>query len=401
MRLITSISLAILFSLVLFTAPDIYAALPGARSETVSGDVFLGGDYIELGISRYGSFGTDQSKPAGFFGTAARTNIGMSADLDGFDTGTDWRMDYFMPGTREERWGVGYTLGETQVTAANAKANGNLTGISDNTVTNQSEGNVLQATSVGTLNSNLKTTQVISFRSSDKFFRNTVTLENVSDSNTLTNVRFMRSFDPDNTVDKAGSYTTRNSIDFTHAAGDGKAVVQANTANNANDPVYLGTGGADGGTRSPIFFYSSDSRARVNHHTSLVPGTVYTASVYDSTNAKGTVADRDAAISIAFDVGTLAPGESQTFVYYTSLDSRDFAEVEQEIQQDEAENAPVVSEPENETTSDSATVSWTTDIAASALIEYGLVPTYGFITEEVNTDPLATEHVITISNLKP
>src|SRR5690606_21449448 len=97
--------------------------------------------------------------------------------------------------------------------------------------------------------------QVISFNSDDKFFKNTVTLKNVSDSSTLESVRFFRSFDPDNTVDQSGSYTTRNSIDFTHAAGDGKAVVQASTANDDNDPVYLGTGGAEGGTRSPIFFY--------------------------------------------------------------------------------------------------------------------------------------------------
>lgn len=84
-------------ALVLITSSvsNVYAVLPAARSATVSGDVFLGGEYIELGISQYGSFGTDQNKPSGFFGTAARNNIGMSSDLDGFDTGTDWRMDFF------------------------------------------------------------------------------------------------------------------------------------------------------------------------------------------------------------------------------------------------------------------------------------------------------------------
>lgn len=56
----------------------------------------------------------------------------------------------------------------------------------------------------------------------------------------------MRSFDPDNTVDQGGDYTTRNYIPFTHQAGDGKAVVVADTGWSDEDPVYL-----INGSRSP------------------------------------------------------------------------------------------------------------------------------------------------------
>jgi hypothetical protein len=114
--------------------------------------VFLGGNFIELGLSQYGSFGTDQNRPAGFFGTASRTTIGMSEDLDGFNVGTDWRTDYFLPGTQEERWGIGYRISGTAFTAANAKRNGNLTQIANTVTTNESEGDLLKATSVGSLN---------------------------------------------------------------------------------------------------------------------------------------------------------------------------------------------------------------------------------------------------------
>lgn len=377
---------------------QVLAALPGPRSSTVSGDVFLGGDYIELGISQYGSFGTDQNKPEGFFGTAARNNIGMSSDLDGFDTGTDWRMDFFMPGTQEERWSVGYKISDVASTASNARRAG-TTNITDNTVTNQSEGSLLKATSVGTFNSNLRITQVISFNAGDKFFKNVVTLENIGSQN-LDSVRYMRSFDPDNTVDKSGSYTTRNSIVYTHLAGDGKAVVKADTSNTDSDPVYVGTGGASGGTRSPIFFYSSDSRARVNYHPSLNPGTVYAPATYDSVNAKGAAETRDGAISITFDVGTLAPAQSESVTYYTSLDNRDFSEVEQQIEEDEAANAPQVGEPNTDTTSSSATVSWATDVAASSQLEYGLTRNLGFSSPETNTSPRVTNHQVTITGLK-
>nr|MBP7967476.1 N-acetylmuramoyl-L-alanine amidase family protein [Candidatus Woesebacteria bacterium] len=231
-------SIVLMFFLFFYSvAFCVNAALPGSHSATVSGDVFLGGDYIELGVSQYGSFGTDQSKPAGFYGTAARSQIGMSSDLDGFDNGTDWRMDFFMPGTQEERWSIGYKIGGSATTAANARRN-STTQITNNTVTNQSSGDLLQATSVGSYGSNLQITQVISFNKGDKFFKNEVTLENISGSNTLDNVRYMRSFDPDNTVDKSGSYTTRNAILYTFANGDGKAVVQADTSNTDADPVY-------------------------------------------------------------------------------------------------------------------------------------------------------------------
>ncbi|MGB5914595.1 MAG: DUF4347 domain-containing protein, partial [Phormidesmis sp.] len=57
-------------------------ALPGAHSETVSGEVFLGGNFIELGIDDDGGFGTEASIPSSFFGTSARSNLGMSVDLD-------------------------------------------------------------------------------------------------------------------------------------------------------------------------------------------------------------------------------------------------------------------------------------------------------------------------------
>lgn len=342
---IPSVAIALFLSLFLFSPS--YAALPNARSAEVSGDVFLGGEYIELGISRYGSFGTDEDKPVGFFGTDLRNNIGMSSDLDGFDTGTDWRMDYFMPGTEEERWSVGYTVGGTRTTASNAKLQGS-TGIANNTVSNQSSGDNLRAVSTGSLNSLIEIKQDITFNKSDKFFKNTVILKNISTETTLDSVRFMRSFDPDNTVDQGGDYETRNTILFTHAAGDGKAVVQADTSNSDTDPVYLGTGGASGGTRSPIVYYSSDTRARVAFHNGLNPGTVYTAAVYDTVQAKGSTVDRDGAISIAFDVGTLAPGESETFTYYTSLDNRDFSEVISEIEQDES---VTVENPTNQTQS--------------------------------------------------
>jgi LysM repeat protein len=393
-----SISL-ICLTLFVFLSTPVYAVLPGARSSTSSGDVFLGGDYIELGISKYGSFGTDASKPASFFGTAARTNIGMSSDLDGFDTGTDWRMDFFMPGTQEERWSIGYKIGGIATTASNARR-ANTTDITDNIVTDESSGENLKATGVGSYNSKLQITQVVTFSKSDKFFKTAVTLKNISASDTLDSVRFMRSFDPDNTVDKGGGYITHNKIVSTHLAGDGKAVVSADTSSSDTDPVYTGTGGASGGTRSPIFFYSTDTRARVSYHPSLNPGTVYTAAVYDSVPAKNSQENRDGAIAIIFDVGTVEPGSSASFNYYTSLDERDFAVVEEQIIQKEAEAAPLITGLVATPSATSAIISWQTNATASSQVEYGLVPEYGFLTAITDTATRVLNHEVTLTNLK-
>lgn len=311
------------------------AALPGARSATdgTSHDVFLGGDYIELGINSSGSFGSASNKPGNFYGTSVRNQIGMSTDFDGFNTGTDYRMDYFMPGSPFEGWSAGYKISGSATKGLNAQRTGteDITGV---TVTDTSSGNTLSANIVGTLGSKLKITQTVTFSSGDRFFKNTIKLENVSAGN-LDSVRYMRIFDPDNTKDRGGLFPTVNSVLYQYDT-DGKAAVQADTSNNNSDPLYTALG-----TRSPILFYSSDSHARVGYGTST---DIYNSSVYDIVPAKGSTHDADEFIFITYDVGTLTPGQSQTVTYYMSLDNRDFSEVLNDIQQDEAPDpTPVAS----------------------------------------------------------
>ena len=80
------------------------------RSETSAGAVFLGNEFIELGIAPNGGFGV-ATKPLGFYGSSGHPGVAMSVDLDGFGTGQDLRIDFFVPGTPEERWSLGVTRG--------------------------------------------------------------------------------------------------------------------------------------------------------------------------------------------------------------------------------------------------------------------------------------------------
>ena len=83
----------------------------GARSETsANGDVFLGGNYIELGISKGGSFGTSTSpKSKTFHPNDTKNRLGMVVDNDGWDVGkAPTTGDFFLPGTPEECYILAY-----------------------------------------------------------------------------------------------------------------------------------------------------------------------------------------------------------------------------------------------------------------------------------------------------
>ena len=156
------------------------------------------------------------------------------------------------------------------------------------------------------------TVKEISLQEDDKLFKNEVTLKNVV-TIPISEVRFMRSHDPDNTRDFGGSAITLNSVERSMAAGDSNSVVSATSA--IGDPYYTEN------KESLIIYATADSRGKVSYGLSgLAPG-VYDSNVWTSPRAKGTSNTADSYISVAFDVGTLAPGESTTFTYYTVLDN--------------------------------------------------------------------------------
>lgn len=90
-----------LFAAALTTATAARAVPPPRHATDGSGNVFLGGQFIELGIAPNGGFGPSAARPGGFFGTPGDSGIGMSADHDGFEVGLNLAIDYFLPGNPE------------------------------------------------------------------------------------------------------------------------------------------------------------------------------------------------------------------------------------------------------------------------------------------------------------
>lgn len=311
----------------LFSSVPARAAASG-RSAIVGNDVFLEGQYISVGISGSGSFGTSGAAPAGFHPTAFYGGeVGLSADQDGFDTGNPpINGDFFLPGSPEERFNVGYKIEGAPSTYSNAEREGQVD-IPRESITNLSHDNILSARWTGVVTNGqqqmMRVTQTVEFKADQKFFKNTIQLDNLS-TVALNSVRYMRNVDPDQDEDLSGTYTTINDV-LAQPPGDKKALVRA------EGPV----------THTPIFYYSSDARARVStfgfsNSDPYDPAAYDAAGVYDGgvyVSALGSVTE-DQAISICADLGTLLPGAHGTFVYYTSLDA-DFENALKEIQGEE------------------------------------------------------------------
>ncbi|MFL2506129.1 MAG: tandem-95 repeat protein [Parasynechococcus sp.] len=285
------------------------ARLP-LRSTLQSGELFLGGDFIELGISDVGSFGTSGAKPSDFYGTIDSSDrIGLSNDADGFGTGDDLRIDFFLPGTPEERWSIGWG-GNAKGSFSALVDNYNIGSLSNTSLINTSTSAQLSGSFAGTVDNTAEVSQTHSFDPTKQFFKTSVTITNVA-SGALADVLFMRSFDPDNTVYKGGSYVTTNKIEKTFAAGDGAAMVSATSSDDSYSDAY--------GSNSTVFFFSNDSRARV------YTGGFSNRNPYDyrAGDDKNKTETADEAIGIVFDIGGLDAGESKTFDYFTSLTTID------------------------------------------------------------------------------
>lgn len=290
------------------------AASSYARSATAGGEVYLGGRFIELGISAWGNFGTVGNKPPGFYG-ANSSSIGMSADHDGYGTGFNLPVDYFLPGAPEERFAVGYQANGTTSTNSNSALNGaqNMA----TTVEDTSSGRTLSAVATSTWSAQgaavMSVRQQISFDAEALWFKNVVTVTNETGSD-WTSARYMRSFDPDNTVSQNGDYSTRNTVIGT-VASDGYAAVKAETY-DPNDPLFLAFG-----SRSPIMFFSMNANA-VASTFGFANEDPYAADAYSAPAARNQAIDADQAITLTWDAGSLKSGASASFEYFTSLDNR-------------------------------------------------------------------------------
>ena len=309
----------------------------GARSESNGyGDVFLGGNYIEVGISKHGSFGTS-SRPtgAGWHPHQSAGGLGLTSDGDGWNVGEQpLTGDFFLPGSPEECWGFSYYCGGTKYEYFIRDRNNSMTGswkvqpsVKDESDVSKGE---LKAVVTGVTTHNVEIKITYSFGVDDKFYNTTVEVNNNSGKE-ISNVRFIRSFDPDQDQQTQGDFYTYNKVicnpvSSVEGGGENFAMVVARGYK----------------TMAGFFFVAFDNRARVSRGVSFAPSTAYSSGFWDTapvttytyaetsemelTNAmvnsgnKNGYTYEDDAIAITFNLGNMANGTSDEFTFASSLD---------------------------------------------------------------------------------
>ncbi len=319
-------------------ATDTVLPTIGARSESnANGDVFLGGNYIEVGISKHGSFGTSSNPTGSGWHPYNKSGggLGLTSDGDGWNVGEQpLTGDFFLPGTPEECWGFSYYYEGAKYEYFIRDRNASMRGSWKVQPTVRDESDVskgeLKAVVTGVTTHNVEMKLTYSFGVDDKFYNTKVEVKNNSGKE-ISKVRFIRSFDPDQDQQTQGDYYTYNKVicnpvSSAEAGGENFAMVVARGYK----------------TMAGFFFVAFDNRARVSRGVAFAPETAYEGGFWDTapvttytyaeeselelTNAMVNSGNtngytyEDGAIAIVFNLGNMTNSASDECTFASSLD---------------------------------------------------------------------------------
>ena len=205
------------------------------------------------------------------------------------------------PGTQEDRIVLGYHLGQNAnpviVNGSPLMHDNDFTPLAHMLVDNH-DGSHSVVTSLGAGNG-VTLTQTTTLGDDANYFTTTIDVANGS-SGELTDVRFLRNFDPDQDVQMRGSYYTANDVIHNPTGADDVAIVSAKGAVSGMEVAMIGLHG--------------DWRASSFGFTNRDP---YTPQAYD-TPSDPNGQQNDQAISLAYDFGRIAAGNHATTTFITT-----------------------------------------------------------------------------------
>lgn len=262
-------------------------------------DLFLQGNFVEIGIAPGGSCGSYAAIPGGYHAFYSRLGFVADFQLDGWAVGTPPQSgDYFMPGYPWEGWLLQFTFQGSDYNFVNCDATGDY-GIAQTSLTNTSAGANNSAVWIGTAfggGQSIEVTQNFHFTDNDAKFMIDVTLKNVG-SQPVENVEYARVVDPDQEVDLGGDFTTSNFVKHQPESGNNLAMAVGN--------------GLNWGIPCGLLMYHSTAKASVN------PSTLDYRNpndILDFTNAptEGAPYIADVGLGVACRIPVLNPGQSVT-----------------------------------------------------------------------------------------
>ena len=279
---------------------------------TSAQNIFLQGKYVEIGVHPAGSFGSSTAAPSHYHGNASGGKIGFICDIqkDGWNSGVPKLMgDYFVPGTPEEGWGLQWfdnhaTTSKTNFFNFGLMNEHEVTTISHRKIkTNGRE----QSIWIGNASRSRRSAlvyQTVTLDSLAQYFTIDILIKNTG-SDTLYNLGYFRNVDPDNEQLINGRYETYNYIQH-----------QPGWRGNTHKAAVVAYGAK---YKSPCILGAIDRRAHVSIGGFSVRDIQEVFSYKDTTQTQSNPHHQDEAISIAFNLGSLAPGKCVTFSYYYAL----------------------------------------------------------------------------------
>lgn len=298
-------------------------------AQLVGTNVFLQGNYLEIGVAANGSFGP-ASAPAGYH-AGPGPNLAMVYDWghDGWTTGTPAKFgDYVYPGTAFEGWAMQvngartdafYTIGAgtgfwnaspgtSTLTGANASYAAGAGPVVCGTPGAPFVSGVWQGTAGA--GGGLAIRQTTSIDQSASWVNVTTVFTNTTGA-AMPGLYYWRTCDPDNEQTVSGSFNTINRISYQN---DIDHRVLAGSNGGTYSQAYLGLGTKD--CRAKVMIYSAWSpypaETPANNLDLVYAGT---ASLGTTTYALGPVASGDIAIGLIYNLGTLAAGDSTIISY--------------------------------------------------------------------------------------
>lgn len=299
-----------------------------SKAQLISGDVFLQGDYAEVGIAPNGSFGSVNDCPIGYhtgrsgFGIPAGNAIGFVADPDK----DGWLVsagpvpgyigDYFLPGTPYEGWDVQYTgtgVGSGRRNIGGGTGfTGGATGANTGYTATATERIGVWQGSLGNLA--IKRTTVL--KKDKLYFVMYVELTNTG-TTPITNLYYYRGVDPDNEQTVTGNFATFNKVIFQPNPSSKNCLVQG-TGTAFPSMSYLGLGTKDCRAKACIVPLGSwppnANLADIYNQTGIAAAYLYPV---------GSTVTSDAGIGVVFNLGNLAPGAKTSLAYTYILKEAD------------------------------------------------------------------------------
>jgi gliding motility-associated-like protein len=290
-------------------------------AQFIGADIFLQGDYVEVGIATNGSFGTAGNAPGSYhsrpdFGTTGGP-LGFVADpsKDGWGVSSPgmpaYFGDYFMPGAPQEGWDVEVngTRGRAWRGTGAASFTAGLTGVNTSYTSSATQQVGEWEGSLGNLTIKQTTTQ----KKNKVYFVCRIELTNTG-TTTLTNIYYNRSLDPEPDATIGGNYSSDKRIIFQPSLLSKNCLVVA--TGQDYDSAYVGLGSKDCRAKCYISntFTPDAGLSSVYGQNGAAGGYIYNVNGFSSNNTS---------MGIVFNVGSLAPGEKTELSYAYILKQAD------------------------------------------------------------------------------